>query len=89
MRLRIISAVLLLVGLAVVTAAQEEDRSGVDPGLAHRAEVLILARCSVCHTPDLISQQRLPPERWTATVEKMVHWGAEFTNDEAAVLIRY
>ena len=89
MRWHIISAVLLLVGLAVVTAAQEEDHSAVDPVLGRRAEALILAHCSVCHTPDLISQQRLPPERWTATVEKMVHWGAELTNDEAAVLIRY
>ena len=89
MRLRIISAVLLLVGLAVVTAAQEEDRSGVDPGLAHRAEVLILARCSVCHTPDLISQQRLPPERWAVTVEKMVHWGAEISTEEGDLLVRY
>ena len=89
MRLHIISAVFLLVGLAVVTAAQEEDHPAVDPVLGHRAEALILARCSVCHTPDLISQQRLPPERWTVTVEKMVHWGAELTNDEASVLIQY
>lgn len=83
------SAVLGLAGLAAVTAAQEEDRFAPDPGLARRAEVLILARCSVCHAPDLISQQRLSQERWTATVEKMVHWGAELSHDESALLVRY
>ncbi|HET9963431.1 MAG TPA: c-type cytochrome [Nitrospiraceae bacterium] len=71
-----------------VTAAQEDDAS-ITPALANRAEALILARCSVCHTADLIYQQRLPAERWTATVEKMVHWGAELSNDESAVLLRY
>jgi cytochrome c oxidase cbb3-type subunit 3 len=73
---------------AAVTAAQEDDAS-ITPALAHRAEALILARCSVCHTADLIYQQRLPAERWTATVEKMVHWGAELSNDESALLLRY
>jgi cytochrome c oxidase cbb3-type subunit 3 len=56
---------------------------------ALRAEGLILARCSVCHSADLIAQQRLPRARWEATVEKMEHWGAEISNDEAALLVRY
>jgi mono/diheme cytochrome c family protein len=50
---------------------------------------LILARCSVCHSPDLIYQQRLPADRWNVTVEKMMHWGAELTKDEADLLTRY
>lgn len=77
------------VGLAVVTAAQEDDLSTVSTALAPRAEVLIIARCSVCHSPDLIDQQRLSRDRWEATVEKMKHWGAEISNDEADLLVRY
>jgi cytochrome c oxidase cbb3-type subunit 3 len=78
-----------LVGLAVVTAAQEEDMATVSAALALRAEGLIIARCSVCHSADLIVQQRLPRARWEATVEKMEHWGAEISNDEADLLVRY
>ena len=84
--------VLLAVGLAAfaaVTAAQEDDLGSVSAALAPRAEGLIIARCSVCHSPDLISQQRLPRDRWAATIEKMKHWGAEISNDEAGLLVRY
>jgi cytochrome c oxidase cbb3-type subunit 3 len=78
-----------LVGLAVVTAAQEEDMATVSAAPALRAEGLIIARCSVCHSADLIVQQRLPRARWEATVEKMEHWGTEISNDEADLLVRY
>jgi cytochrome c oxidase cbb3-type subunit 3 len=79
----------MIVGVSVVTAAQEEDPGAVSGALAPRAEALIIARCSVCHSPDLIVQQRLSRERWKATVEKMKHWGAEISNDEADLLMRY
>ena len=81
--------VLGLAGAAVVTWAQEEDPASVSAALAPRAEGLIVARCSVCHSPDLIAQQRLPKDRWEATVEKMMHWGAEISKDEAGLLVRY
>lgn len=75
-------------GMAAVTVAQEDDTE-ISPGSIRRAEMLILARCAVCHTPDLIAQQRLSAERWTATVEKMVQWGAQLTPDETDQLISY
>lgn len=79
----------MTLGLVVVTVAQEEDRASLSPALARRAATLIMARCAVCHTTDLISQQRLSEDRWTATVEKMVHWGADLSKDEAALVLRY
>lgn len=78
-----------LLGLAVMGTAQEEDLATVSAALAPRAEGLILARCSVCHSMDLITQQRLPSGRWEATVQKMKHWGAEISADEADLLVRY
>jgi len=81
--------ILGLIGLAIVTSAQEDDLAAVSAALAPRAEGLILARCSVCHSADLIAQQRLPRARWEATVEKMRHWGAEISKDEAELLVRY
>lgn len=87
----IIGAVLVL-GLVVwslAAQAEEDDPASVSTALAPRAEGLIIARCSVCHSPDLITQQRLPRDRWMATVDKMVHWGAEISEEEAALLVRY
>ena len=78
--------VLGVAGGAAMTGAQEEE---VVATLASRAETLILARCSVCHTPDLVAQQRLPKDRWEATVQKMRHWGAEITEEEAGLLVRF
>lgn len=78
-----------LLGLAVTSAAQDEDLLATSTALAPRTERLILARCSVCHSPDLIYQQRLPADRWKATVKKMRHWGAELSEDEADLLTRY
>jgi cytochrome c oxidase cbb3-type subunit 3 len=78
-----------LVGLAGVTAAQEEELGVISASLALRAEGLINARCSVCHSADLIVQQRLPRVRWEATVVKMEHWGAEISKDETDLLMRY
>ncbi len=79
----------LTLSLAVFTAAQEEDRASLSPAESRKAATLIMARCAVCHTTDLISQQRLPEDRWIVTVEKMVHWGAELSKEEAAVVLRY
>jgi cytochrome c oxidase cbb3-type subunit III len=78
-----------LLGVAAVISAQEDDLAAVSSTLAPRAQALMIARCSVCHTPDLIMQQRLSRERWEATVEKMKHWGAEISNDEGELLVRY
>lgn len=85
-RLLIGVLVLVVAGGAAMTGAQEED---VVATLAPRAETLILARCSVCHTPDLVAQQRLPKDRWEVTVQKMRHWGAEITEEEAGLLVRF
>ncbi|HEX7765857.1 MAG TPA: c-type cytochrome [Nitrospira sp.] len=81
--------VLGLAALAAMSSAQEDDPASVSAALAPRAEGLIIARCSVCHSPDLVSQQRLPKDRWAATVDKMKHWGAEISDDEAELLVRY
>jgi cytochrome c oxidase cbb3-type subunit 3 len=81
--------ILGLIALPVISAAQEEDLASMSAALAPRAEGLIIARCAVCHSQDLIIQQRLPKNRWEATVEKMKHWGAEILPEEADLLVRY
>jgi cytochrome c oxidase cbb3-type subunit 3 len=50
---------------------------------------LLQARCAVCHSLDLITQQRLNRARWEATVTKMVHWGAQLSPEEQHLLTEY
>ncbi|MEO8341199.1 MAG: c-type cytochrome [Nitrospirota bacterium] len=83
------SLVIGCLGLVGVAAAQEEELGVISASLALRAEGMIIARCSVCHSADLIVQQRLPRTRWEDTVGKMEHWGAEISSDETDLLVRY
>ncbi len=88
-RILLLSLLGVVLGFVVITTAQEDDRPSLPSEQARRAATLIMARCAVCHTTDLISQQRLPEERWIATVEKMVHWGAELSKEESALVLQY
>nr|MBI3613239.1 c-type cytochrome [Nitrospirota bacterium] len=54
-----------------------------------QAQRLLASRCSVCHSTDLVLQQRLPRDRWEATVTKMVHWGAQLDKEEETLLIAF
>ena len=63
-----------------VETAQPRDRQALD---------LIRTRCSLCHTPDLIAQQRLERSRWTAVINKMRTWGAQLSDPERDLLLDY
>lgn len=56
---------------------------------ARQALRLLHARCTVCHSTDLITQQRLHASKWRATVNKMVGWGAQLSSTEQDLLVAY
>ena len=45
--------------------------------------------CLACHSADMVRQQRLSEKQWTASVNKMVGWGAEVPESQRAALIAY
>jgi hypothetical protein len=47
------------------------------------------AACYACHSADLLVQQRLTEKQWTATVDKMMRWGAEVPADKKAEVVTY
>lgn len=53
------------------------------------AAQLVTERCGICHSTDLVVQQRLDRVRWTATVDKMIHWGAPLSPEERDALVTY
>jgi cytochrome c oxidase cbb3-type subunit 3 len=75
---------MVMLGLACLPTGRAEEQT-VD----QQAQRLLAARCAVCHSTDLIQQQRLPRDRWEATVDKMVHWGAQLDTTEEAMLTAY
>lgn len=50
---------------------------------------LVRAACLSCHGEQLLAQQRLPKERWAATVKKMVGWGAALQPADSEVLVAH
>lgn len=79
--LLLLVAALLWADIQGVTVGRTEE--GVD------ARQVVMTRCTTCHTADLIVQQRLDRNRWNAAVSKMVHWGAQLSEQEQAQVVAY
>lgn len=47
------------------------------------------AACYQCHAADLLVQQRLNEKQWTASVEKMIRWGAKVPPASKQPIIDY
>jgi hypothetical protein len=57
------------------------------PAGAGKAQVE--AACYQCHAADLLAQQRLTEKQWTASVEKMIRWGANVRPADKDVIVKY
>jgi len=86
MRMRL--AALAVMGLIVFNAhANETSRGGAS--MAQQGLAFINARCTLCHSDDLITQQRLDRATWTRVVDKMIKWGAPVSSEEREFLLNY
>lgn len=92
--LRLVGAVAVLIGMTLASLLvppsalpREKDRENLAP--SRDAVALLRSRCMVCHSTDLIVQQRLDRARWTAVLHKMVAWGAVLSGPEQRVLLKY
>jgi len=45
--------------------------------------------CLQCHSTSMILQQRLTEKQWTASIDKMIRWGAAVPADRKDALIAY
>jgi cytochrome c oxidase cbb3-type subunit III len=63
--------------------------AAVPAAAADEARVLLEAKCTMCHSSDLVAQQRLDRRHWQDIVSKMRSWGAMLSEAEAAALVRY
>jgi mono/diheme cytochrome c family protein len=81
--MELMGVVLGLSGVIVVRAAAQ------DGSRDQEAMQLVANRCGICHSTDLVTQQRLDRSRWAATVDKMIHWGAALSPADRTALVNY
>lgn len=53
------------------------------------AKAKVEASCYPCHSADILVQQRLTEKQWTASVEKMIRWGAKVDERDKGEMIAY
>lgn len=54
-----------------------------------RADILLRSRCAMCHSADLVTQQRLNHRGWKAEMDRMITWGAPIVDDDRNLLVEY
>jgi len=75
-----------LVPLVLVLASQAASAQQLPAGPG--ADV-VKSRCVICHESDIITSQKLSATGWTNSVNKMVRWGSQISQEERDVLIPY
>jgi hypothetical protein len=93
---RIIATALTALGLIVFGFLQHLDSSNSYAGepndqssLELQGLAFVNARCTICHSSDLITQQQLDRSLWTKEVDKMIKWGAPVRPEEQKFLLDY
>ena len=93
---RIIATTLTALWLTVFGFLQHLDRSNSYAGepndqssIEQQGLAFINARCTICHSSDLITQQQLDRSLWTKEVDKMIKWGAPVRPEEQKFLLEY
>jgi mono/diheme cytochrome c family protein len=81
----------ILLMLALVIGTRAADFASPEPtdGTDDHAQRLLATRCTVCHSLELIVQQRLDREHWSTIVKKMSSWGAQLSEADMDMLVAY
>ena len=78
--------ILLALVLAAALPVPGTKLKELPPG---KAKADVEAACYACHAADLLVQQRLTQKQWTATIEKMMRWGAVVPAEKKTPIIDY
>ena len=62
---------------------------GPEHPLEKEATSIINKKCRVCHSTDRIYAKRRREEEWRAIILRMMGYGAEIDENEAALLLKY
>jgi cytochrome c5 len=79
---RLVAVLACIAGTVIVPLRAQDLPQG--PG-----RDVVTARCTACHQPDVIIQQRLSRAGWGRELDKMVRWGAQVDAGEREPLLDY
>jgi hypothetical protein len=82
------------------SSAPKKKRVAFDPSLPllgtkfhalpeGKGKAAVEGSCLPCHSADILVQQRLTEKQWTASVDKMIRWGAVVDEKQKGELIAY
>jgi hypothetical protein len=49
----------------------------------------LIMRCVICHSVEIAVQQRLGPQGWSETLDRMIKYGAPIPPDDKKMLMMY
>jgi quinoprotein glucose dehydrogenase len=98
-RLLVMAAAALCAGALATARAQTPNPNSEDKRPSLGMQLSLLPRgpgkdiadkaCLRCHSADILRQQRLSEKQWTASLTKMIGWGAEVPEDKRVELVAY
>jgi len=82
-------ALLLLIAVAACRKIEPAPLGELSAEQRAQARNLVEQSCLMCHSIDMLEQQRLTPAQWAASVKKMQGWGAPLEPGEPELLAAY
>jgi hypothetical protein len=79
----------LVAGLALGLAVGRPDAQPGNPLPPGEHMPLVLGACIMCHSPEMVAQQRLDRATWEAIVDRMISYGAPITPATRPLILDY
>jgi hypothetical protein len=79
----------LAVGVALGVAAAQPAAPPANPLPPGEHMPLVLGACIMCHSPEMVAQQRLDRATWEAIVDRMITYGAPITRETRPLILDY
>jgi cytochrome c2 len=81
--------VVLAGGLAVLLLTSVAATRAQDAQIPQTPGWELVMRCVMCHSVEIAVQQRLGPEGWSDTLDRMIKYGAPIPADDKQRLMAY
>ena len=81
--------VLVAGGLALLTLTPTASPPAQDAALPQTPGWELVMRCVMCHSVEIAVQQRLGPEGWSDTLDRMIKYGAPIPPEDKQRLMAY
>jgi hypothetical protein len=78
----------LLVGLSIGWMAGRAPAQGTPLPQGKNVEIVV-GRCIICHSLEMVAMQRLDRERWEAVVDRMIDYGAPISPQDKQTILDY